>query len=88
MTDPFNRPNGTRLVDSFMVEMKLLTVHKGSIINSISLSRPMIDWVGGSSPTRLSVESPSDLFMSKSSSLVEGDVADGFLSSLEVLRSF
>ena len=48
----------------------------------------MTDWVGGSTPTRPSVESPSDLSVSKSSSLVEGEVADEFLSSLEVPWSF
>ena len=74
--------------DSLMVEMKSLTVHKGSIINSLSPSGPMTDWVGGSAPTRPLVESPSDLSVSKSSSFVEGEVADEFLSSLEVLGSF
>ena len=48
----------------------------------------MTDWVGGSTPTIPSVESPSNLSVSKSLSLVEGKVVDGFLSSLEVPRSF
>ena len=48
----------------------------------------MMDWVGGSTPTKPSIESPSDLSVSKSSSFVEGKVADGFLSSLEVPGSF
>ena len=67
---------------------KSLTVRKGSIINSLNPSGLMSDWVGGSAPTRPSVESPSDLSVSKSSSLVEGDVADEFLSSLKVPRLF
>ena len=74
--------------DSLMVEMKSFTIHKGSIINSLSPSVPRTDWVRGSAPIRPSVESPFDLSMSKSSSLVEGEVVDGFLSSLEVSRSF
>ena len=48
----------------------------------------MTDWDGGSVPSSPSVESPSDLFASKSSSLMEGEVANGFLSSLEVPGSF
>ena len=71
-----------------MVEMKSLIIHKGSIINSLSPSGSMTNWVGDSAPSNPSVESPSDLFVSKSSSLVEGEVADGFLSSLDVLGSF
>ena len=74
--------------ESLMVEMKLFTIHKGSIINSLNPSGPMIDWVGGLAPIRPSIESPFDLFVSKSSPLVEGEVADGFLSSLEVPGSF
>ena len=73
--------------DFLMVEMKSLIVHKGSIINSLSPSKPMTDWVGGSTPTIPLIKSPSDLSMSKSSSLMEGEMVDGFLSSLEVLGS-
>ena len=72
----------------WLVEMKLLTIQKGSIMNSLSPSGPMTDWDGGSVPSSPSVESPSDLFASKSSSLMEGEVANGFLSSLEVPGSF
>ena len=71
-----------------MVEMKSLIVHKGSIINSLSPLGPMTNWVGGSAPYSPSAESPSDLSVSKSLSLVKGEVADGFLSSLEVPRLF
>jgi len=56
-------------------------------MNSLSPSGPMTDWIGGSAPSRPLVESPFDLSVSKSSSLVEGEEADGFLSSLEVLGS-
>ena len=67
-----------------IVEMKLLIIHKGSIINSLNPSGPMTHWVGGSTPFRPSVESPFDLSMYKSLSLMEGEVVDRFLSSLEV----
>ena len=71
-----------------MVEMKSLTIHKGSIINSLSPSGPMMDYVGGSAPSKPSVESPYDLSVFKSSSPMEGEVVDGFLSSLKVPGSF
>ena len=48
----------------------------------------MTDWVRGSALTSPSVESPSNISVSKSSFLMEGEVADGFLSSLEVSGSF
>ena len=73
--------------DSLIVETKSLTVHKGSIMNSLSQSGPTTDWIGGSAPTRPSLESPSDLSISKSSSL-EGEEADKFLFSLKVSGSF
>ena len=74
--------------DCLMVEMKSLTIHKGSIINFLSPSGPMTDWVAASAPTIPLVESPSDLTMSKSLSLVEGEVVNRFLSSLEVFGLF
>ena len=74
--------------DYLIVEMKSLTVHKGSIINYLSPLGPMMDWVEGSAPTRPSVEAAFDPSVSKSLSFVEDVVADGFLSSLEVPRSF
>ena len=71
-----------------IVEMKSLIVHMGSIINSLNPLGLMMDWIGGSAFSRLSAKSPSDLSVSKPSSLVEGEVANGFLSSLKVLGLF
>ena len=48
----------------------------------------MMDYVGGSAPSKPSVESPYDLSVFKSSSPMEGEVVDGFLSSLKVPGSF
>ena len=71
-----------------IMDLKSLTVHKGSIMNSLSPSGLMTDWIGGLASSRSSLELPSGLSISKPSSLEEGEVVDGFLSPLEVSESF
>ena len=69
-----------------MEELKSLIVHNRIMINSLSPSKPMTDWMGGSAPDKSSLESLFDLSTSRSlSSPMEGELADGTLSLLEVL---
>ena len=53
-------------------------------MNSLRPFGLMTDWGRGLALTKLPLEPLSDPSMSKSSSLMEGEEADGFLSSLEV----
>ena len=76
---------------SYEVKYKLqnrVSTHRGNMMNSLSPSGLITDWIGGSALSKPSLELPSGLSISKPSSLEEGKVADGFLSSLEVSGSF
>ena len=69
------------------MDLKSLTIHKGSMMNSLSPLGPMMDWIGGSTSTRPSLET-FGLSISKPLSLEEGEVVDELLSSLEMSGSF
>ena len=67
-----------------MVDLKSFTVHNRMMMNSLRPFGPMTDWTAGSTLAKFSLKPFSDPSMSKPSSLVEGEEANGFLLSLEV----
>ena len=69
---------------SLMVDLKSFTVHNRRMMNSLRPFGPMTDWTEGSTLAKFSLKPFSDPSMSKPSSLVEGEEANGFLLSLEV----
>ena len=70
-----------------MDELKSFIVHNKSIMNSLNPLGLMMDWMGSSAFPMSSFESFSDPSTSKSSSSLEGELADGTLSLEEVPRS-